>query len=191
MQKFLDRQSEGDLHPPSLFKIDHINDIVKERGYLWLPNQQDPTEALKSIEGFWIMSGTGDILDCKRSPDTEEDIKGDHLHPSIVTLCKDPFKGLTVNDFSKSRVVCASLEEEDHGNEDNQLKAEAVRPVLRRKEAFNSFARRTYSQFKDCEYNLLDLSSFETRKGMKQYYRDLTDNAWKHTHKTGELREKF
>ena len=41
VQKFLNRQSEGDLHPPALFKIDQINEIVKDRGFLWLPNQ-DP-----------------------------------------------------------------------------------------------------------------------------------------------------
>ena len=37
VQTFLSKQSEGDLFPPSLFKIDTINEIVKERGYLWLP----------------------------------------------------------------------------------------------------------------------------------------------------------
>ena len=122
---------------------------------------------MRSLDGFIIHNSTGEFLSTKRAPDTEEDYKGDHLHPSIVTLSQDPFKGLGATEFSKSRVICASLEENDHGTEDEKLKSEAVRPVLRRKEAFNAFARRTYAQYSECEYNLLDVSSFETRKGMK------------------------
>lgn len=44
------------------------------------------------------------------------------LHPSIVTLCRDPYKYLPIKEASKSRVVCASLETKDHGQEDKELK---------------------------------------------------------------------
>ena len=91
MQRFLNKQAEGDMHPPTLFRIDSINEIVKERGYLWLPTQ-DPGEVLAKIEGFWVMSLVGDFLDIKRA-ENEDDEEG-HLHPSLITLGKDPFKGV-------------------------------------------------------------------------------------------------
>jgi hypothetical protein len=48
------------------------------------------------------------------------------LHPSIITLSKDPYKSIGISEYSKSRVVCASLETEDHEVEDEELKAEAL-----------------------------------------------------------------
>ena len=89
MQKFLQKQQEGDIHPPNLFRIDSVNQIVKDRGYLWLPTQ-DPANVVQGIEGFWIMAFVGDFLDIKRA-ENEEDEEG-HLHPSLVTLGRDPFK---------------------------------------------------------------------------------------------------
>jgi len=35
MRKFLTKQPEGDLYAPTIYKIDHINQVVKDRGYLW------------------------------------------------------------------------------------------------------------------------------------------------------------
>ena len=44
----------------------------------------------------------------------EEDEEG-HLHPSLITLGKDPFKSFLVSEYSQSRIVGASLEEKDRG----------------------------------------------------------------------------
>jgi len=47
----------------------------------------------------------------------QELIEQRHLHPSIITLSKDPYKSISISEYSKSRVVCASLEQDDHNVE--------------------------------------------------------------------------
>ena len=47
---------------------------------------------LNGLEGFYILSSSGDFLDTRRAKD-EEDEEG-NLHPSVITLGKDPFKGI-------------------------------------------------------------------------------------------------
>lgn len=128
-------------------------------------------------------------MDTQRARD-ENDEEG-HLHPSLITLSRDPFKGVQVEEYNQSRIVCASLEDKDHGVEDKELQSEAVREVVKRKEAFNSHAKRVYREFKNCDYNLLDVSCLEREKGIKDYYKQLTLTAQEHTHKTGELRTPF
>lgn len=111
------------MFPPNLFRIDKVNDIVKEKGFLWLPTQ-DPAEVLQTIEGFWLQSYVGDFLDIKQA--AEEEDEEAHLHPSLITLGKDPFKDVTVSSYSRSRIVAASLEEVDRGEENIALREEAV-----------------------------------------------------------------
>ena len=129
------------------------------------------------MEGTHVNASSGEFLDCKRAPNIEEDENDDHIHTSINTLCKDPFRALTVAESSRSRVICASLEDNDHGQENSQLKEEAIKPELKRKEAMASCGRRTYAKYRNCDYRLLDISSFETRRGAKRYYQELTERA--------------
>ena len=87
--------------------------------------------------------------------------------------------------------MCASLEETDRGVEDKELKELAVKPVIKRKEAFNAHAKRTYHQYRNCEYNLLDVSCLNLERGIKSYYREMQERADAHTHVTGDLRSPF
>lgn len=139
-------------------QLDHINELVKERGYIWMP-YEDPNEVLRQIDGLGIRTAQCDLLDTKRADDEEDEES--NLHPSIITLGKDPFKGVQVAEYSQSRIVCASLELTDRGAEDRKLKEEAVKPVVKRKEAFDLHAKRVYHSFKNCEYTLLDLSCLD------------------------------
>jgi hypothetical protein len=117
-------------------------------------------------------------------------VESRHLHPSILTLCKDPYKTISISEYSKSRVVCASLDGDDH-LEDERLKAEALKKGQKRNEAFENHARRIYKRHKNQDYSLLDISSLPTEKGSKKYYKELRDRMQTNTHIVGDLREKF
>ena len=47
---------------------------------------------LSKLEGFYILSSSGEFLDTQRAKDEEDEEA--HLHPSLITLGKDPFKGI-------------------------------------------------------------------------------------------------
>ena len=96
-----------------------------------------------------------------------------------------------MQEYSQSRIVCASLEEEDRGREDKELKTLAVKPVVKRKEAFNRHARRVYKQYRDCEYSLLDVSCLDKDRGRKEFYKEMKKRAAEYTHSTGEIRAPF
>lgn len=100
----------------------------------------------------------------------QENIEREHLHPSLITLSKDPFKSISISEYAKSRVVCASLEQDDHNIENENLKEEAVKKGQKRKEAYQNHALRVFHKHKDSDYNMLDISSLVTGKGAKKYF---------------------
>jgi len=100
----------------------------------------------------------------------QEMVEKEHLHPSLITLSKDPFKSISISEYAKSRVVCASLEQDDHNQENEALKEEAIKKGQKRKEAFQNHALRVFRKHKDCDYKLLDISCLVTDKGAKKYF---------------------
>jgi len=105
-------------------------------------------------------------------------------------LCKDPYKTISISEYSKTRVVCASLNTEDYF-ENDKLKEEALKKGQKRKEAFENHAARIYKRHKNQDYSMLDISSLPLERGTKKYYKDLRDRMHTNTHIVCELREKF
>ena len=118
LQKYLDRQIDGDSALPFMRSITQIHGIVKERGYLWRTEaeREHAIQALNhqnlfepGLDYFYI-----DAKISKLKSDTE-------LHPSIVTLARDPFRFIPLNEHSKTRVVCAKLDR-DKSSHDREIR---------------------------------------------------------------------
>ena len=103
----------------------------------------------------------------------------------------DPFKSMPPESFGQGRIVAASLEDTDGGQENTELKELAVKQVIQKEEAFKAHARRTYREYKNCDYSILDVSSLELKHGAKAYYKKMRQFYPIHTHRTIKKRTLF
>ena len=75
------------------------------------------------------------------------------LHPSIVTLAKDPFRNIPLQEHNKTRVICAKLDRDNSAydreqrlKEDDKLKSEAFEKLTKAK-AYEIHSKRVYEKF--------------------------------------------
>ena len=81
---------------PFLDKLDTITSIIRERGYLWR-NQQEMRESLGFLKNQFVYEYLNyDFFELQRGTNQEK-----HLHPSMITLSKDPFKMVPIQDHCK------------------------------------------------------------------------------------------
>lgn len=118
----------------------------------------------------------------------------------MITLSKDPFKAVPIQDHCKQRVVCAYLTQElgedgyDHEEwaEANSLKKEAVDSCFKRKDAYAKHCKRTFRQFKNSDYGVVDCSSLQHNStGVRQYYKEALTRSKEFYHVVEVSRTKF
>lgn len=123
----------------------------------------------------------------------------DHLHPSMITLAKDPFKTIAISDHCRPKVCCAKLviQPGDDGfsresyDEDERLKKEATSHNFKKKDAYQHHCKRIHSQFAQSDYGVCDLSSLHHEKGVRAYHKQLTKQAQLLYHVVEPCRSKF
>lgn len=69
-----------------------LNNIITERGYLWR-NDQERDKYIKLLTHQFVYElNSDDYFDLKAAQSFSPLSMEEHLHPSIITLAKDPFK---------------------------------------------------------------------------------------------------
>ena len=101
-----------------------------------------------------MFENTGfDYFDTNSAPNASVSInlercKQIHLHPSLITLTKDPYKDTTIKQHLESKVICAQLTHDDSNREsieeDLERRHEAVGRGVKAKDAYRRFCERTF-----------------------------------------------